>query len=80
MRRRSGTAVTERAGINAVEAACLDLNLIWRALLQEGVGVDGTIEIATGDFPSGKLVGAQVKSGRSYIRSETALNDKNQSE
>ena len=72
MRRRSRTAVTERGGVNAVEAACLDLNLIWRDLLQEDVGVDGTIEIAIGDFPSGKLVGAQVKSGRSYIRSETS--------
>lgn len=72
MRRRSGTAVTERVGINAVEAACLDLNLIWRDLLQEDVGVDGTIEIAIGDFPSGKLVGVQVKSGQSYIGSETA--------
>jgi hypothetical protein len=71
MRRRSGTAVTERVGINAVEAACLHLNLIWRDLLQEDVGVDGTIEIAVGDFPSGKLVGVQVKSGRSYIRRET---------
>ena len=35
------------------------------------MGVDGTIEIVLGDFPSGKLVGAQVKSGRSYMRSET---------
>lgn len=72
MRKRQSTARTERVGVNAVEAACLRLNLIWRDLLQEDVGVDGTIEIVLGEFPSGKLVGAQVKSGRSYIRSETA--------
>jgi hypothetical protein len=31
-----------------------------------------TIEIALGEFPTGKLVGAQIKSGMSYIRSETS--------
>ena len=62
---------TERAGLIAVEQACNLLDLIWRDLLQEDVGVDGTIEIALGEFPTGKLVGAQVKSGASYIRSET---------
>ncbi|WP_296615807.1 DUF4365 domain-containing protein [Sphingomonas sp.] len=71
MRKRSTNARTERAGLIAVEKACNELNLIWRDLFQEDVGVDGTIEIVVGDFPSGKLVGAQVKSGRSYIRSET---------
>jgi hypothetical protein len=43
----------------------------WRDLLQEDVGIDGTIEIAVGEFPTGKLVGAQVKSGTSYVRAET---------
>jgi hypothetical protein len=55
----------------AVELACNRLDLIWRNLLEEDVGVDGTIEIALGEFPTGKIVGAQVKSGPSYIRSET---------
>jgi len=55
----------------AVEHACNRLDLIWRNLLEEDVGVDGTIEIVLGDFPTGKIVGAQVKSGASYIRSET---------
>lgn len=71
MRKRSSNARTERAGINAVDDACNALNLIWRDLLQEDVGVDGTIEVVIDEFPSGKLVGAQVKSGRSYMRSET---------
>lgn len=71
MRKRSPHSRTERAGINAVADACNALNLIWRDLLQEDVGVDGTIEVALGEFPSGKLVGAQVKSGRSYMRAET---------
>ncbi|WP_439568868.1 DUF4365 domain-containing protein [Sphingopyxis sp.] len=71
-RKRSRNARTERAGVNAVDDACNALDLIWRDLYQEDVGVDGTIEVCIGEFPSGKLVGAQVKSGRSYIRSETA--------
>lgn len=50
---------------------CNDLDLIWRSLLEEDVGVDGTIEIALGEFPTGKIIGAQVKSGMSYIRSES---------
>ncbi|WHO37234.1 DUF4365 domain-containing protein [Sphingobium sp. AP49] len=71
-RKRSKNARTERAGINAVDDACTALDLIWRDLFQEDVGVDGTIEVCIGEFPSGKLVGAQVKSGSSYIRSESA--------
>lgn len=41
----------ERAGLIAVESACNELDLIWRDVLQEDVGVDGTIEISIGDFP-----------------------------
>ena len=71
MRKRSRNAKQGRSGIIAVEQACNQLDLIWRSLLEEDVGVDGTIEIALGEFPTGKIVGAQVKSGASYIRSET---------
>ena len=71
MKKRVRNAKQERAGVIAVEQACNKLDLIWRNLLQEDVGVDGTIEIALGEFPTGKLVGAQVKSGVSYVRSET---------
>lgn len=71
MRKRNRNATMERAGLLAVELACNGLELIWRDLLQEDVGIDGTIEVAVGEFPTGKLVGAQVKSGVSYIRSET---------
>jgi hypothetical protein len=71
MKKRSKNSKTERAGLIAVEGFCNQLDLIWRDLLQEDVGMDGTIEIALGEFPTGKLVGVQVKSGVSYIRSET---------
>lgn len=71
MKKRVRNARQGRAGIIAVEDACNQLDLIWRNLLEEDVGVDGTIEIALGEFPTGKIVGAQVKSGTSYIRSET---------
>jgi hypothetical protein len=71
MKKRVRNAKQGRAGVIAVEQACNALDLIWRNLLEEDVGVDGTIEIALGDFPTGKIVGAQIKSGPSYIRSET---------
>ena len=70
MKKRNRNAVIERAGLLAVEGACNRLDLIWRDLLQEDVGIDGTIEIAVGEFPTGKLVGVQVKSGASYVRAE----------
>ena len=71
MKKRARNAKQGRDGVIAVEQACNRLDLIWRNLLEEDVGVDGTIEIALGEFPTGKIVGAQVKSGASYIRSET---------
>lgn len=71
MKQRLSNAKQGRAGVIAVEQACNRLDLIWRNLLEEDVGVDGTIEIAIGNFPTGKIVGAQIKSGKSYIRSET---------
>jgi hypothetical protein len=70
MKKRVRNAKQARDGVIAVEQACNRLDLIWRNLLEEDVGVDGTIEIALGEFPTGKIVGAQVKSGASYIRSE----------
>ncbi len=54
--------------MNAIENACLRLGMIWRDLLQEDVGVDGSIELVLDGAPTGKLVGVQVKSGSSYIR------------
>lgn len=72
MKKRNRNAKTEREGLLAVEEACNRFDLIWRDLLQEDVGIDGTIEVAIGEFPTGKLVGAQVKSGTSYIKGETS--------
>ena len=70
-KKRSSSAPTERAGLLAVESRCNSHNLIWRDLFQEDVGVDGTIEACLGDFPTGKIVGAQVKSGMSYINADS---------
>lgn len=71
MKKRHKNAKQGRAGVIAVEDSCSKLDLIWRNLLEEDVGIDGTIEIALGEFPTGKIVGAQVKSGTSYVCSET---------
>ncbi|WP_082653822.1 DUF4365 domain-containing protein [Bradyrhizobium pachyrhizi] len=71
MKKRHKNAKQGRAGVIAVEDACNKLDLIWRNVLEEDVGIDGTVEIALGEFPTGKIVGAQIKSGTSYIRSET---------
>lgn len=70
-KRRSSNAQTEREGVLAVAAACNRLGLIWRDVLQEDVGLDGTVELVVGGFPTGKLAGVQIKAGKSYIRSES---------
>src|ERR1700681_3100359 len=71
MKQRMQSAATERAGILAMATACNRLDLIWRDILQEDLGVDGTVEIVLDGTPTGRLIGVQVKSGTSYIRSET---------
>jgi hypothetical protein len=70
-KKRSSNAQTEREGVLAVAAACNRSGLIWRDILQEDVGIDGTVELVVRGFPTGKLAGIQVKSGKSYFRSET---------
>lgn len=72
-KKRSSNAATERAGVLAMASACNRLGLIWRDLLQEDVGVDATVELCVDELPTGKLIGVQVKSGSSYIRSETEV-------
>lgn len=69
-KKRSSSASVEKDGLLAVAKACNDHDLIWRDLFQEDVGVDATIELCLGDFPTGKIVGAQVKSGMSYVKGD----------
>jgi hypothetical protein len=56
-------------GVNAVEGAVLGLGWIYRRQNEADVGIDGHIEIIGDDgIPLGRLIGVQVKSGRTYFR------------
>lgn len=66
-KRRSANAKTERLGVNHVEEIVLDIGHIWREQTIEDVGIDGIIEVCIDNFPTGKLIGVQIKSGDSYF-------------
>jgi hypothetical protein len=58
----------ERAGINSVAMALARLNVIWRENSFLDVGIDGQLEYVSPEGKvTGRLVAAQVKSGRSYF-------------
>ena len=63
---------TETEGVNYAEKVTNDAGHIFRKILEKDVGVDAHIEICRNkNEPSGILVGLQIKSGESYVRSET---------
>ena len=62
----------ETAGVLAIHTYANTRAWIWRPTTPPDTGIDGTIEIAIASGPTGQQVAVQSKSGRSYIRSETA--------
>lgn len=71
MKNRKGNSKTERIGLNYVEKITIDAGHIFRNVLEEDVGIDADIEICRNDIePTGILIGVQIKTGESYIRSE----------
>jgi hypothetical protein len=62
----------ETAGVLAISTFANRRNWIWRPTIPPDTGIDGTIEIAAvGTGVTGRQLGIQSKSGRSYIRGET---------
>ncbi len=70
-KQRRSKSKLEREGVNAVEAATLRIGHIWREQTIEDVGIDGHIELCVGDFPTGKIIGVQIKAGTSYLKGES---------
>lgn len=63
----------ETAGVLAIHSFANGRHWIWRPVGSPDTGIDGTLEVASpSGGVSGKQLGVQSKSGRSYIRSETA--------
>lgn len=61
---------TERVGINAVNTIVTDdLGWIFREQSVADMGIDAHIEeVDEGGFPTGKLIGVQIKSGASHVK------------
>src|SRR4051812_43676561 len=70
-KQRRSKSKLERESVNAVEASILKIGHIWREQAIEDVGIDGHIELCADDFPSGKIIGVQIKAGTSYLRAES---------
>src|SRR5690242_6276571 len=67
---RARYSPTERIGVGEVgQIVQRDLGWIFREQPVADVGIDAHIEQVDGSgFPTGKLVGAQIKSGASHVR------------
>ena len=72
VKRRSGHAAAENAALNYIRDTTNREGHIFRRVLEEDVGVDAHIEFCRHpDEPSGIVIALQVKSGESYLHSET---------
>ncbi|MEU7753773.1 DNA/RNA helicase domain-containing protein [Micromonospora sp. NPDC049171] len=61
--------LTDRRGVAIVdEATHGSLRWLFREVSVSDVGIDGHIELIDGDRATGKLLGVQIKSGRSWFR------------
>jgi hypothetical protein len=61
--------ITERRGVNAVEAIFLDeFGWYFREQTVSDVGIDAQVEVVEHDKATGKLIALQIKTGSSYFR------------
>ena len=59
---------TERIGVIAVQEIVYNkLDWIFREQPIEDFGIDAQIEVNATDYPTGKLIALQIKSGKSYF-------------
>lgn len=64
----SDTGILAQQGVNIVEQLVLGEGAIFRPQVLHDHGIDGHIEIKVDGRASGRLVGVQVKAGRSYFK------------
>lgn len=63
---------TEREGVSAVQSIVYkDLRWIFREQAIGDFGIDAEIDITNQKYPTGKVIGVQIKSGTSYFRNLT---------
>lgn len=62
---------TERLGVSALEHFFAEQGWLFREQVISDYGVDAQVEIVEGNYPSGKLIGLQIKSGVSYFEEKS---------
>ncbi len=62
---------TERLGVSALEQFFASQGWIFREQTILDYGIDALVEIVEGEYPTGKLVALQIKSGISYFKEES---------
>ena len=63
----------ERMGVSTIEKIINKMGMIFREQPTDDYGIDAQIEIVEDNYPTGKLIGVQIKSGESFF-SETTDN------
>lgn len=71
MTRFTQTAQIEEEGLIYVSRVINTIGWIWREVLKHDMGIDGYVEVVERATPTQQLIALQVKSGDSYIQSET---------
>src|SRR5262249_29865810 len=60
--------LTDRRGVNAVDALFLKFGWFLREQPVADFGIDAQVEVFEGDEATGKLIALQIKTGASYFR------------
>lgn len=65
-------SLTDRKGVNIVESTFLnDLQWLFREQTVSDYGIDAIVEQCVDDNPTGKLISVQIKTGLSYLKTNT---------
>ncbi|KAA0260984.1 MAG: DUF4365 domain-containing protein, partial [Chloroflexi bacterium] len=68
----------ELKGLDRIQFAVHEMKCLWRELNKDDIGIDGEIEIlqpkpdGKGAIPTNKIIKVQAKSGKSYVKYDTA--------
>lgn len=71
VKKKNPTMQIANEGVIHMMQVTNDAGHIFREVLKEDVGIDAHIEVCRNSEPTGMLIGLQIKSGESYVHSET---------
>lgn len=63
-------SMTERLGLSALEYYFSERGWLFREQMTHDYGIDAHVEIFNGNYPTGKIIAIQIKSGESFFKEE----------